>query len=643
MNARADSVPDPGRDENAALEAEALLNALLEQSAVGITIVDRELRVVRANRAFGAFGDRTPADVVGRQIADVLPQLAGQIVPAILAVLKSGVPAIAHEVVAPDANDPTKTQSFRTFRSPVLAADGSIVGVASTVIEVTDLKRALAERDDAIARQLESDAAELASRRAENAALVRYRAIFEGAAIGIIRVDRTGRVVEVNPALEQMLGYTAAELAAMKLQEYTHADDVEENLQLFHEIMAGPRPAYRLEKRCFRKDGEMIWVRVTSVAEREADGQRNHAITMLEDITERKLAEHAQREQAKLNEHHATHDALTGLANRRKLYTDVERPLSERDAPSFALGLFDLDGFKAYNDAFGHPAGDALLARLGHRIADAIGDKSTAYRMGGDEFCVFTSATDPERVLEDARMALCDQGDGFSIRCSRGAVLVPAEATDLERALQLADERLYADKRTNRAGGSQQVRDALMQLIAEQRQELAPNTINVADLAAATATRLGLSREDIACTRIAAELHDIGKSALPSSILSKAGPLDGDEWAFMQRHTIIGERIVAATPALARIAPIVRASHERPDGNGYPDGLTSDVIPIGARIVAVVDAFDAMISPRAYKDAMSVADAVTELRRCAGTQFDPTVVEAFARVIEEPRLELRAA
>jgi two-component system cell cycle response regulator len=220
---------------------------------------------------------------------------------------------------------------------------------------------------------------------------------------------------------------------------------------------------------------------------------------------------------------------------------------------------------------------------------------------------------------------------------------VPAEATDLERALQLADERLYADKRTNRAGGSQQVRDALMQLIAEQRQELAPNTINVADLAAATATRLGLSREDIACTRIAAELHDIGKSALPSSILSKAGPLDGDEWAFMQRHTIIGERIVAATPALARIAPIVRASHERPDGNGYPDGLTSDVIPIGARIVAVVDAFDAMISPRAYKDAMSVADAVTELRRCAGTQFDPTVVEAFARVIEEPRLELRAA
>ena len=108
--------------------------------------------------------------------------------------------------------------------------------------------------------------------------------------------------------------------------------------------------------------------------------------------------------------------------------------------------------------------------------------------------------------------------------------------------------------------------------------------------------RLGLSREDVACTRIAAELHDIGKTALPEEILGKAGPLDSEELAFVQRHTLIGERILAAAPALARIAPIVRASHERPDGKGYPDGLSSDGIPIGARIVAVVDAFDAMVS-----------------------------------------------
>jgi two-component system, cell cycle response regulator len=364
---------------------------------------------------------------------------------------------------------------------------------------------------------------------------------------------------------------------------------------------------------------------------------------MLEDITERKLAEARNREQARVNEHQATHDALTGLGNRRKLYGDVELALSNPGGRSFALGLFDLDGFKAYNDAFGHPAGDALLERLGHRTAAVVGDEATAYRMGGDEFCVFTWAADPEGTLEKARLALCDQGVGFSIRCSHGTVLLPSEAADLERALQLADERLYADKRTNRVSESRQVRDALLQLIAEQRGELASGTVNVADLAAATATMLGLSREDVACTRIAAELHDIGKTALPEAILTKTGPLDQEELNFVRRHSLIGERILAAAPALARIAPVVRASHERPDGKGYPDGLVTDEIPIASRIVAVVDAFDAMVSARPYKTAMTVTQAIAELHRCAGTQFDGGVIEAFTQVIAHAELELRAA
>ena len=121
---------------------------------------------------------------------------------------------------------------------------------------------------------------------------------------------------------------------------------------------------------------------------------------------------------------------------------------------------------------------------------------------------------------------------------------------------------------------------------------------------------------------------------MPEAILSKPGPLDSEEWDFIRRHTLIGERIVAAAPALARIAPIVRASHERPDGNGYPDGLRIESIPIGARIVAVVDAFSAMVSSRSYRPAMTIDGALGELRRCAGTQFDAEVVEAFARVIE---------
>jgi diguanylate cyclase (GGDEF)-like protein/PAS domain S-box-containing protein len=639
------SAPDPipGRRPSdasnacrAALEPDALLDALVEQEAVGITIVDRDLRIVRANRAFGIFGDESPGNLIGRLIADALPHLASQIVPSTLAVLESGIPSSDHEVVAGDPEDPQTCRWFRAFRSPVVSSEGEIVGVTSTVIEITDFRRAQHERDRAVVRQHESDAA-------EHEALVRYRTIFDCASMGIVRAHRSGRLVEANPAIESMLGYTSDELRTMQFREYTHPDDVEQNLVFFREMMDGARDAYQYEKRCFRKDGSLIWIRLTSVAEVDDDGRREFSITMFEDITERKVAEQQRLEQAQLNEHQALHDALTGLANRRKLYVDVERALNGADGASFTIGIFDLDGFKAYNDVFGHPAGDTLLARLGRRLADAMGEHGTAYRMGGDEFCVFTWAEQTGELIEEARLALCDQGEGFAIRCSCGSALLPAEATTLDRAIQLADERLYRDKRANRVSDSLQVRDALVQLIAEQRKELGASSINIADLAAATATTLGLSADDVACTRIAAQLHDIGKTAVPEAILTKPGPLDSEEWDFMRRHTLIGERIVAAAPALARVAPIVRASHERPDGNGYPDGLMTEAIPIGARIVAVVDAFSAMVSARPYKPAMSIDDALGELRRYAGTQFDSDVVDAFARVIEQPVRMSRAA
>jgi diguanylate cyclase (GGDEF)-like protein/PAS domain S-box-containing protein len=639
------SAPDPAPDRRpsdasdacrAALEPDALLDALVEQEAVGITIVDRDLRIVRANRAFGVFGDDSPEQVVGRLIGDALPHIASQIVPATLEVLRTGVPSSDQEVVAGDPNDPDTCRWFRAFRSPVVSSEGEVVGVTSTVIEITDFRRTQHERDRAVSRQQESDAA-------EHEALVRYRTIFDCASMGILRAHRSGLLVEANRAIEQMLGFSADELKTMHFREYTHPDDLEQNLAFFREMMDGTTDAYQYEKRCIRKDGSLVWIRLTSVAEVDDDGNRDYSITMFEDITERKIAEQQRLEQAQLNEHHALHDALTGLANRRKLYVDVERALNASDGASFTIGIFDLDGFKAYNDVFGHPAGDTLLARLGHRLADAMGEQGTAYRMGGDEFCVFTWAEQAGRLIEEARLALCDQGDGFAIRCSCGAAVLPAEATTLDRAIQLADERLYRDKRANRVSDSLQVRDALVQLIAEQRKELGATSINIADLAAATATKLGLSADDIACTRIAAQLHDIGKTAVPEAILAKPGPLDSEEWDFMRRHTLIGERIVAAAPALARVAPIVRASHERPDGNGYPDGLMTEAIPIGARIVAVVDAFSAMVSARPYKPAMSIDDALGELRRCAGTQFDTVVVDAFARVIEQPVRMPRAA
>jgi two-component system, cell cycle response regulator len=332
----------------------------------------------------------------------------------------------------------------------------------------------------------------------------------------------------------------------------------------------------------------------------------------------------------------ATTDLLTGLGNRRKLLEDLDAKLQELPAP-FGLALFDLDGFKGYNDAFGHAAGDALLVRLGYRLERAVGEGGRAYRMGGDEFCVLAPGDDETVTATVARAAdaLQDSGDGFAISNSHGTTHLPGEAERAEVALRLADTRMYARKNARPQSAGSQTRDVLVRVLNEREPELHDHVLDVGRLAVAVGRRLGMPEESLPELLHGAELHDVGKIGLPESILRKPGPLDADEWAFMRRHTVIGERFLLAVPALRSVAALVRASHERWDGTGYPDGLAGEEIPLGARIIAVCDAFDAMVTDRPYRAGMPRAEAEAELRRCAGSQFDPAVVAAFVAAVED--------
>jgi diguanylate cyclase (GGDEF)-like protein len=325
-------------------------------------------------------------------------------------------------------------------------------------------------------------------------------------------------------------------------------------------------------------------------------------------------------------------DALTGLGNRRALALDLERDLPRAsDADPLVLVMFDLDGFKHYNDNFGHPAGDDLLGRLGRSLARVLEGRGRAYRMGGDEFCALIEPGDQVAlpIVEAAAAALAEHGDGFRIGCSYGSIALPREASDAANALLIADQRMYAAKQGGRASAGRQSKDVLLRALAERDPYLGEHVTDVASLAEEVAERLGLSREEIEQVSHAAELHDIGKVAIPDAILHKPGALDEHEWAFIRRHTLIGERIIDAAPSLGRVAELVRSSHERYDGGGYPDALAGAAIPLGSRIVAICDAFDAMTTDRAYRRAMPAHAALVELRRCAGSQFDPVVVETF--------------
>ena len=336
-----------------------------------------------------------------------------------------------------------------------------------------------------------------------------------------------------------------------------------------------------------------------------------------------------------LTRHEAVTDALTGLANRRRFLTDLERRLAAKVPEPTLLMIFDLDGFKNYNDTFGHPAGDALLTRLGGKLARVPGGDGGAYRLGGDEFCLIVPVRgDSEGVIDRACAALTEQGEGFEVGTSFGAVVLPEEARDTAHALQLADERLYAQKHGRRVE-SDRMMDALLEALSLREPDLPVHLDSVGSLAVETGLALGLRRDVLDELVRAAQLHDLGKLAVPDAILHKNGPLDEREWAFVRQHPLVGERILRASPAFRNVATIVRSTHERWDGGGYPDGLAEDEIPLASRVIAVCDAFTAMTSQRPYRVALTEHEAIAELERFAGTQFDPTVVSIAVSLVRD--------
>jgi two-component system, cell cycle response regulator len=337
-------------------------------------------------------------------------------------------------------------------------------------------------------------------------------------------------------------------------------------------------------------------------------------------------------------------DDLTQLGNRRLLVADLDRvaALATPEAPA-ALVLFDLNGFKHYNDTYGHLEGDRLLSALARRLEHAVSGRGTAYRLGGDEFCALVVG-DPhelDSLLPDLEAALGEAHDAGTVGCSYGVALLPHEARTSSAALALADRRMYERKDRDRRSTRLQMRDLLLNVVEEQRPDLHNHSTAVSVLSRTVGLAIGMSVNEVDLVVLAAELHDIGKVAIPDLVLGKPGPLDEDEWRLMRTHTIIGERLLASVPPLEPVGAIVRSTHERWDGLGYPDGLSGEQIPLAARVVAACDAFDAMLSERPYCLGLPLEAAVRELRNNAGSQFDPAVVDVLVDVVTSTDADVR--
>jgi diguanylate cyclase (GGDEF)-like protein/putative nucleotidyltransferase with HDIG domain len=353
-------------------------------------------------------------------------------------------------------------------------------------------------------------------------------------------------------------------------------------------------------------------------------------------------------------------DPLTGLGNHRHFHERLQRELqaAEENGTPLTLCFVDIDDFKKINDRFGHPSGDRVLSQVGGKLRQG----GEAFRLGGDEFALLLVEHDEAAALAAAksiveRTGALDLDHIGSVTVSAGLATYPVQGHGRDELIRLADSALYwakehgknrvrlyrpdvvelAELKRLAAGPDRAARyraaASLAKAVDARDTYTGSHSERVSDLAARTAKRLGLDAEQVELTRLAGSLHDLGKLAIPEEILRKAGELTDSERLVLERHPQIGFRMLDSL-GVDPVADIVLHHHERWDGAGYPDGLRGDGIPLGARIIFVADAYDAMTSDRIYSPKCSADAALAELERCSGTQFDPLIVAAFAEELE---------
>jgi diguanylate cyclase (GGDEF)-like protein len=359
-------------------------------------------------------------------------------------------------------------------------------------------------------------------------------------------------------------------------------------------------------------------------------------------------------------------DPLTGLGNHRHFHERLQHDLDKAQEEGFPLTLclLDIDNFKQVNDRYGHPTGDKVLAQVAARLRQG----GEAFRLGGDEFALLLPRRDEHEGLSIARAIIERMSEteidlGEVLNMSAGVATYPQHGVERSELVRVADSALYVakeqGKNTVRVYRPDVIEIAELRRLAEGPDRAArlraaaslahavdardaytgSHSYMVGELAARVAKRMGLDSESIELTRLAGSLHDLGKLAIPEEILRKPGPLNEAERLVLERHPQIGYRMLDSL-GVEPVATWVLHHHERWDGKGYPEQKAGPEIPLGARILFVADAYDAMTTDRVYRGRLSHDRAIAELERCAGTQFDPEVVAAFKDEFDQPRLEL---
>lgn len=587
---------------------------------------ERSKTILLANAPGVAFRCANDANYTVTYISDSCYDLTGYTAEELLSLNPSYTDLIHPEyrralIVKWDAEDQDNTIS--TDEYPIITKSGKTKWVMEQSQRIYDAEHHEIGAEGFITDVTQRRLAENALKRSEE----RFRTIFEEAPLGMAIFDaRTGDTYQVNARYAEIIGRTKKELLSTNFRDYSHPDEIEEiqyKIDLVNTSQISSSSWYR---RIIKPEGSTVWVNTTiAKLNSDEDFSSPRILCMLEDVNDRRKAE---EEILYLS----YYDQLTGLYNRRFYVEELRRIDTERNLP-ITLVMADVNGLKLTNDAFGHLAGDRLLRYIADKIKKHCRQDDIIARIGGDEFILLLPRTGPEqaeKLIERINTALAeDNCDPVICSVSFGWATKNAPSEEISKVYSSAEDQMYRRKLTESAAMRNDTIRLILRTMFQKYKRERMHVKHVSRLSAAMAKAMGMDSEEIREVRLASLMQNIGYIGFREELLRKTGSYTEPERAEMERHPEIGYQLLRSVSKYTAIAEYVLYHHERIDGKGYPSRATGEEIPIQSRIIAIADAFVAMIHESAYRDKMSVEEAAEEIRRNIGTYFDREVAEVF--------------
>lgn len=412
--------------------------------------------------------------------------------------------------------------------------------------------------------------------------------------------------------------------------DMVHPDDVKRTQNTVWKARSSGLTNNSHRYRIMCRNGEVRWVEEWTLLERDAEGNLVAEKGIIRDISDQVESEEKIR-------HLSYYDKLTGLYN-RTYWDQVVLSMDKPHLHPISIVIGDMNGLKLTNDAFGHKQGDEMLISMSNILKSVFGTKSIVARLGGDEFAVLITNTDASLVskLCSKVRSRCVQASSEPIKLSIALGYATKTSADVSISdiMREADDNMYRNKLNESNSIRSSIISSLRTTLEEKNIETREHADRIKKLSLSIGKALELTDSSLDELAIASDMHDIGKIGISDSILLKADKLTEEEWSIIKKHPEIGYHIILSSPKLASIAEYILAHHERWDGKGYPRGLKENEIPLLSRIISIADAYDAMTNTASYRRQKTKEEALEELHRCAGTQFDPDLVEVFCSILK---------